>query len=556
MIMIRVVPSHHSTPTHAFCLLPCEFSAVSAMENLGFFALTALFGLLVLVLVGLIVTRSTSDHDKDNAKKQLKHRPRSFSYTSKAMVAGSFPPSALMPETIINAVVWFDGGCPETIHLAEEVVTPMLSYTRLNSIPDAAMSRSRPSSQHYNAMDLIRVIQADVKEGEDAESSIYREIYNHLQDPLTVNRGDLPWWEILVVRNRDDANHGGRSAVVFRIHHGLADGISLVNVFGGFVKYQDGSPLTSLLENFTSTPGTSKRAPPTNRRAAVSPRNGVGTWLRELLNVLMLGMTRYDDDTAFSKHNHGGMTYSGNRRAVIFPSVPLDFVKAIKNAASVTINDVLMTAVSYAITEYCDRQNCPAVKEQREGNRTIQCRALLPVAFPRSKEQMTDADTALSNRWCFFSTDLGLHKLDILDRLHFIHKANLDIKGTPRVFLQLSIQNKILPFLPAVVGQKTLFDIMSRHSLVFSNVPGPDRPVVIAGKVVTGVQMLYANLIPQIGFLSYAGRVFGNIMLDPDAIPESSSLRVFYARALVALSSRLNVPTPQDLSKMASDDRL
>jgi hypothetical protein len=169
---------------------------------------------------------------------------------------------------------------------------------------------------------------------------------------------------------------------------------------------------------------------------------------------------------------------------------------------------------------------------------------------------MTDADTALSNRWCFFSTDLGLHKLDILDRLHFIHKANLDIKGTPRVFLQLSIQNKILPFLPAVVGQKTLFDIMSRHSLVFSNVPGPDRPVVIAGKVVTGVQMLYANLIPQIGFLSYAGRVFGNIMLDPDAIPESSSLRVFYARALVALSSRLNVPTPQDLSKMASDDRL
>jgi hypothetical protein len=405
-------------------------------------------------------------------------------------------------------------------------------------------------------MDLIRVIQVDAKEGEDAESSIYREIYNHLQDPLSVNRGDLPWWEILVVRNRDDdtSRRRGRSAVVFRIHHGLADGISLVSVFGGFVTHQDGSPLTSLLDNFTSKAG--QRAPSTSRRTAVNPWMGVRMWFRELLNVLMLGMTRYDDDTAFSKHNHSGMTYSGNRRAVIFPPVPLDFIKSIKNAASVTINDVLMTAVSYAITEYCERRNCPAVREQGEGRRAIQCRALLPVAFPRSKEQMADVDAALSNLWCFFSTDMGLHTSDIMDRLHFIHKQNLDIKGTPRVLLQLNIQNKILPFLPAFVGQKTLFDIMTRHSLVFSNVPGPDRPVVIAGRVVTGVQMLYANLIPQIGFLSYAGNVFGNIMLDPDAILESSSLRGFYVRALAALASRLNVPVPHDLSKLASEARL
>lgn len=519
------------------------FDAIIGNKERLLVPMTVIAGLALVGIVGSRIIFSSLANPKKEAKRE--RRPRSFSYTSNAMVAGSFPPSSLMPETIINAVAWFEE-CPDAEELAEQVVSPMLAYTRLNRIPDAAKSTTRPSSQHYRAIDLIRIV--EVEKGDD-ESTIYQEIFRHLQDPLTRDRGDLPWWEVLVIRQPSKAGKKCRAAAVFRIHHGLADGISLVNVFGGILKYQDGSSVSSLLHNFTSNSGEASK-----RRQHRGILREVWIWARELFNVLTLGMTRYDDDTAFSKHNHSRMTYSGKREAVILPTVPLEFIKALKNAASVTINDVLMTAVSHAISDYCAHHSCPVLVSERPGKRRIQCRALLPVAFPRPAEHMKDSDTALSNKWCFFSTDIGLDIPDILDRLQFIHAKNLDIKSTPRVLIQLSIQNKLLPYLPAVVGQQTLFDIMSRHSLVFSNVPGPDRHVLVAGKVVTGVQMLYANLIPQVGFLSYAGNVYGNVMLDPSALEDSNRLAHFYIAALRTLATRLDVPAPRELAVSSSEN--
>jgi diacylglycerol O-acyltransferase / wax synthase len=516
-----------------------RFDATVENEDRLLVPTTVFVGLALVGIVGSRLLYSLTNHHSKGGRRE--RRPRSFSYTSNAMVAGSFPPSSLMPETIINAVAWFEE-CPDAEELAEQVVTPMLAYTRLNSIPDASTSRTRPASQHYRPIDLVRVKQ------EGGESSIYQEIFRHLQDPLTKDRSDLPWWEVLVIRQPNKASGKSRAAVVFRIHHGLADGISLVNVFGDILKYQDGSPVVSLLQNFTSHAKAISK--PKRRRGLFRE---VWIWVRELFNVLTLGMTRYDDDTAYSKHNHSRMTYSGHRRAVVFPTVPLDFIKALKNAASVTINDVLMAAISQAISDYCAHHRCPVLATERPGKRKILCRALLPVAFPRPAEHMKDTDAALSNKWCFFSTDLGLGVPDMLDRLQFIHTNNLDIKATPRVLLQLGIQNKLLPYLPAVIGQQTLFDIMSRHSLVFSNVPGPDRHVLIAGKVVTGVQMLYANLIPQVGFLSYAGNVYGNIMLDPTTLEDSDRLAHLYVDALRAMAARLSVPVPRELSGSSTD---
>jgi hypothetical protein len=61
------------------------------------------------------------------------------------------------------------------------------------------------------------------------------------------------------------------------------------------------------------------------------------------------------------------------------------------------------------------------------------------------------------------------------------------------------------------------------------------------------VQMFLSNLLPQISFLSYAGQIMGNMVMDPDELPESNLLAEFYAAALVQLAERLDVPAPLDL---------
>ena len=60
-----------------------------------------------------------------------------------------------------------------------------------------------------------------------------------------------------------------------------------------------------------------------------------------------------------------------------------------------------------------------------------------------------------------------------------------------------------------------------------------------------GVQMVFSNVLPQVGVISYRGQLFGNITLDPDAIVNSERIPILYSRALVSLASNLNVDVPQ-----------
>jgi diacylglycerol O-acyltransferase len=129
-----------------------------------------------------------------------------------------------------------------------------------------------------------------------------------------------------------------------------------------------------------------------------------------------------------------------------------------------------------------------------------------------------------------------------MERLDFIRSQTLAIKRTPRALVQLWIQNAIPPLLPASVSRQTVYDVFRRHSLVLTNVPGPDRPCLIAGKVATSMQGCLSNLLPQISFMSDAGNITGNMVMDPNELPNSILLADFYAAALVQLAERLGVP--------------
>jgi diacylglycerol O-acyltransferase len=166
----------------------------------------------------------------------------------------------------------------------------------------------------------------------------------------------------------------------------------------------------------------------------------------------------------------------------------------------------------------------------------------MPVALPRPQSELNDKSLALRNTWCMVSTDMGVGCDDIMERLDFIRSQTLAIKSTPRALVQLWIQNAIPPLLPASVARQTVYDVFSRHSLVLTNVPGPDRPCLIAGKVATSMQIFLFNLLPQISFMSYAGQIMGNMVADPNELPESNLLADLYAAALVQLAERLGVP--------------
>lgn len=113
--------------------------------------------------------------------------------------------------------------------------------------------------------------------------------------------------------------------------------------------------------------------------------------------------------------------------------------------------------------------------------------------------------------------------------------------------MQLCIQNLIVPFLPRTIARQAVMDVFSRHSLVLTNVPGHDDICELAGKAVTGVQLFFSNLLTQIDILSYANNVFGNIVYDPNTLPNFEHFGVLYAKALVKIAEELNIQPPDDL---------
>ena len=98
--------------------------------------------------------------------------------------------------------------------------------------------------------------------------------------------------------------------------------------------------------------------------------------------------------------------------------------------------------------------------------------------------------------------------------------------------------------LPLSLNRKVVFDTFARHSCVLTNVPGPTKKCLFAGKKIKGVQVFVQNLLTQVDLISYAGNVYGNIVYDADKLPDFEVMSKLFYEAMVELAERLNVEVP------------
>jgi WS/DGAT C-terminal domain len=192
---------------------------------------------------------------------------------------------------------------------------------------------------------------------------------------------------------------------------------------------------------------------------------------------------------------------------------------------SFIVNRMAITAG--AIRRYCELKG-------DSFSQSAQMRALVPVAFPRSTGVRTSPSKALRNYWAFVSCAMPINASTCKDRLTSCTAAMNTIKKTYAAPIQMWIQSNILPLLPQFLRRKTAYDIFSRHSIVFSNVPGPPEAIHFAGERILGIQVVFPNLLPQCLILSYAGEIFMNMVLDCSVIKEGDVLlpRLFIQEAI------------------------
>ncbi len=344
--------------------------------------------------------------------------------------------------------------------------------------------------------------------------------------PLDMSR---PLWQFHVVENYVDG-----PVILSRIHHCIADGIAIVQVFLSLTdptpesrtsarkpevwkkrRAQEAAVFQRLLEpardGLDMATHVGQRLIEEGGKIAQNPAIAgkyaveAGEIVKELVNSLTL---ENDPVTRFKER-------LGTRKQAAWAE-PLDLneVKAVSKAFGCTVNDVLIAAVTGAFRDYMI-----SVGDDPETLQDI--RATVPVNL-RPLEHALE----LGNHFGLVFLSLPLSMDNPLERLYAVNERMVELKTSKQAAVTLGFLGA-LGMGPSAL-QKPVLDLLSQKATaVLTNVPGPQKPLYLAGSRMK--EMMFwvpqnGNIGLGISILSYNGKVFFGLISDYRLLPNPSEV--------------------------------
>ena len=365
--------------------------------------------------------------------------------------------------------VWMLEGPVDLDRVESQITEGLLSYRRFRQFVERT-----PAAIYWRDdlnFDLSHHIRRIRLPGRGGKAALERLVGELASEPLDPNH---PLWAVHMVERYE-----GGAAVIFRIHHAIADGMALMDVTmklvdgpehragGADAEREEEGWLQSLMAPVVAAVNAGAEASGSTIKAALDlARNplkaagllrdgaGVATELAYLLVMPSDSATRFK-----GKPN-------GTKRVAWCDPIELTEVKAVSRALGCSINDVLLSCVAGAMRRYLE--DC--------GDKTkgVECRALVPINLRQPGE------VDLGNRFGIIGVELPVGITHPIERLRTVRQRMQALKTSyePRTTLGLFAA---LGYLPKLV-QDQLFDlIVSRATAVMTNVPGPDKPLTVAG---------------------------------------------------------------------------
>jgi diacylglycerol O-acyltransferase len=234
------------------------------------------------------------------------------------------------------------------------------------------------------------------------------------------------------------------------------------------------------------------------------------------------------------------------RRSFAFTSVSLPAVKAVKNAAGATVNDVVLALCAGALRRYLDDHD-----EHPDGPLV----AMVPVSV-RSEDERDAMGNRVSSTFTSLATDVD----DPVERLEVIHRCMAEVKVQQQAIGADTLGDWAEFAAPALAGRAArLYSrtrMADRHRPLFnvtiSNVPGPAFPLYsIGARMVAnypvgpimdggGLNMTVMSYLDQLDF---------GLQACPDVLPNVWSLAEGLQEALDELVSATGVG-PDEVEKL------
>lgn len=345
-----------------------------------------------------------------------------------------------------------------------------------------------------------------------------------------------PLWELYLVHGLD----GGRTAVYTKIHHAAIDGVSGNEILTTLLDLSpegrnippapawqhDPAPhaLSMLARSIVSLAGHPLRAARLSAglvRSLPALATAVGRPTLPLLDRLPLR----DDGAVLARTSLRAPATPFNcsitpHRRFAFRRIPLADVKPIRTAFGLTVHEVVIALCAGALRRWLvDHEALPA--------------APLIAAVPVSV-RTTEQRGAFGNRISVMFAALPTHLPDPADRLRAVHDVTRAAKDQHQALPADLLANVTEFAMPAVAGRAArvaarlrLVERVSPFNLIVSNVPGPIRPLYLAGAQLLAIYPVSAIADGQglnITVLGYRDTLHFGLVSCRELVPDLADL--------------------------------
>ena len=405
-----------------------------------------------------------------------------------------------------------------------------------------------PSWEYDPDFDLSRHIrEKTLAHGTEVELKAFAgKLFSHLMDR------NHPLWDITLVHGLKEK----RTAVIFRLHHCLADGIAGVGILNILL---DASPTAPRLPKkrikFTIPPPLDPLSSLTggvvDSYADLAQR--ILSAMADLLNMgeraaMNGGQILPTDElgdllpeiTAFTERLRFNVKYEGPQKFA-WADVPLGEVKQIGHTFGASVNDVILALVTASIRRYVEFHG------DRAKGRLF--RMMVPVNL-RGK----DCNTELGNRISIIPVTVPLDIRNPKKLLQAVHRRTEFLKRSHAAEI-VSLSAGFIGMLPtglqAVIGPALSQLPITPFNLVCTNVPGPQYPLYLLGR-----RMLHWYPYVPVGgemsvncaVLSYDGNIGFGFSGDKHAAPDLRRLEEFLEVSFAELREAAGLEPPRENS--------
>jgi diacylglycerol O-acyltransferase / wax synthase len=422
---------------------------------------------------------------------------------------------------VVNSVLWFD----EPVDWARFRRTLQARiidvFPRFRQIAVEPGTPRAPHWEDYEDFDLDLHLHHIALPAPGDDESLRELMSDLMSQPLDRTK---PLWQMYQVDG-----YGSGAAVISRIHHAVADGISLARLM---ITITDPGPTTRRRRQDTFSEST--------HRSRISSAGSVlHDGFGSLLHPRRLAHEVIGDSKALAKLLLAGHDADTILRGPLIPQnrvawseeIPLADVKAIGKRYDATVNDVLVGAVSGALAHYL----------ARHGGAGTQIRAMVPFNLRPLDEPI---DPKLGNQFALVLLPLPTDVRGPKERVLAAKREMDAIKRSREPAVAFGILS-VLGLAPARLEEFGVGMFSDETSLVLTNVPGPREPVYVAGSRVAGV-LPWAPCAGSLGMtvtiFSYAGGVRVGFMTDARRVPDPGRLAGYFAAELRSLRATRTAP--------------